>query len=88
MYQTHKGLKDEYEVSCPELDILVDIAKNSKSVLGSRMMGGGFGGCTINIVEKSNVDQFVEKATEVYLNETGKNFFQLESTSTIFIKWI
>ena len=71
MYSTHKGLKDDYKVSCKELDLLVDIAKESGVVLGSRMMGGGFGGCTINIVEKKNVDSFIEKAAKEYVSRTG-----------------
>ncbi len=71
MYQTHDGLKNDYEVSCKELDILVDIAKESGIVLGSRMMGGGFGGCTINIVEKDKALAFIEKATKEYKAITG-----------------
>jgi galactokinase len=55
MYSSHKGLSKLYEVSCTELDFLVDFTKDLAYVLGSRMMGGGFGGCTINIVEKENV---------------------------------
>ena len=71
MYSTHKGLKDDYKVSCKELDLLVDIAKESGVVLGSRMMGGGFGGCTINIVEKKNVNSFIKKAVKEYASVTG-----------------
>lgn len=70
MYQTHAGLRDEYEVSCKELDILVDIAKE-RGVIGSRMMGGGFGGCTINIISKSETDSFIKAAEEKYKSETG-----------------
>src|SRR5699024_1555250 len=51
MFKSHAGLRDEYEVSCKELDLLVNIARESPGVLGGRMMGGGFGGCTINLVE-------------------------------------
>jgi galactokinase len=57
MYASHAGLSKLYEVSCEELDFLVDYTKNLDFVLGSRMMGGGFGGCTINIVEKSNLEK-------------------------------
>lgn len=46
MYATHKGLSEEYEVSCPELDFLVQFSKDYQTIIGSRMMGGGFGGCT------------------------------------------
>lgn len=60
MYSSHAGLSELYEVSCEELDFLVDYTKNLDFVLGSRMMGGGFGGCTINIVEKSNLEKLQE----------------------------
>jgi galactokinase len=73
MYQTHFGLRDDYEVSCKELDILVDIAQKSGVVIGSRVMGGGFGGCTINIVKKSNVTGFEELARKGYKQQTGKD---------------
>ncbi|ARN77251.1 galactokinase [Nonlabens spongiae] len=58
LYESHEGLSNLYEVSCEELDFLVDLAKQKPYVLGSRMMGGGFGGCTINIVRKSECDEF------------------------------
>jgi galactokinase len=66
MYQTHNGLSELYEVSCKELDFLVDCAKNSGLVLGSRMMGGGFGGCTINIIDKESVSSFIESTATKY----------------------
>ncbi|GBU08322.1 galactokinase [Bacteroidales bacterium] len=65
MYGTHEGLSKKYEVSCPELDFLNDIAKQC-GVTGSRVMGGGFGGCTINLVKDSLYDAFIAKATEAY----------------------
>ncbi len=58
MYQTHLGLSKQYEVSCPELDFLAEQAYTADGVVGTRMMGGGFGGCTINIVEQDHVDSF------------------------------
>lgn len=61
MYETHQGLSDDYEVSCEELDFLNDIAREC-DVTGSRIMGGGFGGCTINLVRKDLRDKFVETA--------------------------
>lgn len=67
MYETHHGLSDDYEVSCEELDFLNDIAKEC-GVTGSRIMGGGFGGCTINLVKKDLLDKFVETA-KVKFNE-------------------
>lgn len=67
MYETHHGLSDDYEVSCEELDFLNDIAREC-GVTGSRIMGGGFGGCTINLVKKDLLDKFVEIA-KVRFNE-------------------
>ena len=71
MFETHDGLSKEYEVSCRELDILVDIARNEPGVLGSRMMGGGFGGCTINLLKKENSRQFIDEAKQEYKQKTG-----------------
>lgn len=73
MYQSHDGLSKEYEVSCAELDILVEEAKRLKGILGSRMMGGGFGGCTINLVEEKHVDQFKIEVSKKYEDRTGIN---------------
>lgn len=70
MYLSHQGLKSEYEVSCRELDILVDITKNMDYVLGSRMMGGGFGGCTINLIKSEDKDIFKDKICKEYLGKT------------------
>ncbi len=66
MYETHHGLSRLYEVSCEELDFLVDESKKMKGVLGARMMGGGFGGCTINLVKKNEVHSFIGKMTKAY----------------------
>jgi len=71
MFASHDGLQNKYEVSCKELDILVEIAKGIDGVLGSRMMGGGFGGCTINLVEKDKVDNFVNSVKQQYVKQTG-----------------
>ncbi len=60
MNQSHVGLRDKYEVSCTELDQLVDLALETKGVLGARMMGGGFGGCTLNLIRKKSVPNFIE----------------------------
>lgn len=69
MYETHNGLQHLYEVSCPELDFLVDFSKNNKHIIGSRMMGGGFGGCTINIIHKDAIEQFVEEVSKAYFDK-------------------
>ncbi len=70
MYATHEGLSKDYEVSCEELDYLNDIAKEA-GVTGSRIMGGGFGGCTINLVRKDLRDKFVETAVEKFRERYG-----------------
>ena len=71
MYATHYGLSKEYEVSCEELDFLNDVAKDC-GVTGSRIMGGGFGGCTINLVSNELYDNFVKTAKEKFQAKYGK----------------
>jgi galactokinase len=71
LYGSHEGLSRMYEVSCPELDTLVDIARTVPGVLGARMMGGGFGGCTINLVRAEALDQFSEQIHEQFRAKTG-----------------
>lgn len=66
LYNSHHGLQHLYEVSCKELDFLVDQTKSLDYVLGSRMMGGGFGGCTINIVHKDKVEELIENVSASY----------------------
>ncbi len=72
IYASHNGLQHQYKVSCNELDFLVDQAKKTKSVLGARMMGGGFGGCTINLIEKNKANAFAESAAKAYKNKFDK----------------
>lgn len=71
MYESHNGLRDLYEVSCKELDALVEIAETLDGVFGSRMMGGGFGGCTINLVKNEFVDEFVRSVEAQYSKKIG-----------------
>jgi galactokinase len=66
MFETHHGLSTLYEVSCPELDFFVEIAKQFPEVIGARMMGGGFGGCTLNVVHQDAVDRFSAAIRESY----------------------
>lgn len=66
MYETHEGLSKEYEVSCPELDFLVEKSQDFEAVVGARMMGGGFGGCTINLIKADAVDEFIKKISLAY----------------------
>ena len=71
MYETHDGLSGMYVVSCDELDYLVEIARKT-GITGARMMGGGFGGCTINIVPKNKVNEFIDKTIADYNARYGK----------------
>ena len=71
MYETHHGLSEEYEVSCEALDYLNDLAKEA-GVTGSRIMGGGFGGCTINLVSEELYDNFIKTVYQNYPQKFGK----------------
>jgi galactokinase len=71
MFATHDGLSKDYEVSCEELDLLVDLAKEETAVIGSRLMGGGFGGCTINLVKKGQEQQIKDKFSKLYNEAFG-----------------
>jgi len=66
MFETHEGLSKQYEVSCKELDFLVDYVKDNPEVLGARMMGGGFGGCTINLVKEDAIARLVSEIKPAY----------------------
>jgi galactokinase len=66
MFETHDGLRKLYEVSCKELDFLVDYVRDKKAVLGARMMGGGFGGCTINIVKEDSIVALIKEVSKAY----------------------
>jgi galactokinase len=71
MYQAHTGLSQLYEVSCPELDFLVELASKEPAIIGSRMMGGGFGGCTINLVAKQDWATVTSRITAAYKQQFG-----------------
>ncbi len=71
MNASHISLRDDYEVSCPEIDILVDLAWKMPGVIGSRITGGGFGGCTVSIVKNEAVDRFVEEIGKSYKEKVG-----------------
>jgi galactokinase len=73
MYKSHESLRDDYEVSCKELDCLVDLAREVEGVYGARMTGGGFGGCTINLVDVAAVDDFSRKIKARYAELVGKH---------------
>jgi galactokinase len=71
MFETHEGLSSEYEVSCPELDFLVHTVKVEEAVIGSRLMGGGFGGCTINLIKKGQEERIKQQLSTLYLDKFG-----------------
>ncbi|MBK9023771.1 MAG: galactokinase [Saprospiraceae bacterium] len=72
MHETHLGLSEDYEVSCPELDLLVKIAMEQTGVIGARLVGGGFGGCTINLVRKENLESVIYEVENGYKLSSGK----------------
>lgn len=71
MIESHQSLKDDYEVSCAELDLLVDLALKQEGVLGARMTGAGFGGCTVNLIEKNYISVFKKSIKNEYKKNTG-----------------
>ena len=71
MNQSHISLRDDYEVTGRELDTLVEIAWEQEGVIGSRMTGAGFGGCTVSIVKKGKVDDFIKNVAEKYKERIG-----------------
>lgn len=78
LYEAHEGMRNMYGISCPELDFLVDFAKSNDDVLGARLMGGGFGGCTINLIHEAARDQFIRLASEGYEREFQKKLTAFE----------
>ncbi len=72
MFQGHVSLRDLYQVSCPELDVLVEIATGLPGCYGARLTGAGFGGCTVNLVKEGNVESFLQALSMEYWNRTGK----------------
>ncbi|SDS49516.1 galactokinase [Winogradskyella sediminis] len=73
LYQSHDGLSNKFKVSCVELDFLVQEAKQNKNVLGARMMGGGFGGCTINLILKHDFKKFKKEVSKKFQSEFGRS---------------
>ncbi|HEX8291785.1 MAG TPA: hypothetical protein VF570_08530, partial [Pyrinomonadaceae bacterium] len=72
MYESHYSLRDDYEVSSPELDVMVELARGLEGVLGARMTGGGFGGSTVSLVRRGALEAFGRALSEGYERETGK----------------
>jgi galactokinase len=71
MYESHRSLRDDFEVSCAELDLLVDLAAACEGVYGSRMTGGGFGGCTVSLVKKDETASFVDRVSQGFEERAG-----------------
>ena len=72
MHASHASLRDDYQVSCEELDLLVELAAECDGVIGSRMTGGGFGGCTISLVRRTVLDRIARHIEDGYLQKTGR----------------
>jgi galactokinase len=72
MFSGHASLRDLYEVSCPEMDALVEIARRAPGCIGARLTGAGFGGCTVNLVEESSTTKFIAALMEGYHEQTGR----------------
>lgn len=79
MNGSHTSMRDDYEVSCEEIDILVDIAQGHPGVYGSRLTGGGFGGCTVTLVDKAHSAALMETLSDVYKAKTGKTCICFET---------
>ena len=90
MNASHAGLRDAYEVSCGELDLLTEIAQNTEGVIGSRMTGAGFGGCTVNLVYQESVQEFQERVRNEYPKHTGiePDTYICNAGDGARIKWI
>ena len=71
LFEAHYGAQHQFKISCKELDFLVEQAKESPHVIGARMMGGGFGGCTINILKNEAVQEFTQQISKVYKETFG-----------------
>jgi galactokinase len=71
MRDSHRSLREDFEVSCDELDLMVRVALSVEGVYGARMTGGGFGGCTVNLVRTDAVPRFIAELTERYREGSG-----------------
>lgn len=90
LYQSHAGLQHGYEVSCPEIDFLVDFTRDNPGVLGSRIMGGGFGGCSLNLIRKDSVTDLIEHLKPVYKEKFGKSlsWFVANPSGGTAVSWV
>jgi galactokinase len=91
MAESHRSLRDDFEVSCPELDLLVELAASDRGVIGSRMTGGGFGGCTVTLVEAARAEAVMAAVTQGYRLETGREctpFMTRPAAGARLVKWM
>ncbi len=90
LYEAHHGISQQYEVSCSESDFLVEFSKNYEQVLGARQTGGGFGGCTLNIVHEDAVDDFVKNAAVAYKSafEVDLEWFEVAPSEGTTARWM
>jgi len=90
LYEAHEGISNEYEVSCKESDFLVDFSKTNDSVLGARQTGGGFGGCTLNIVHEEAVAEFVKSSATAYKKafDIDLEWFEVTPSEGTRAKWV
>lgn len=80
MNESHSSMKNDYDVSCEEIDILVDLAQNHIGVYGSRLTGGGFGGCTVTLIDEDHVHNFIQYMATEYKKATGKDCFPFQTS--------
>ena len=87
LFESHDGLKNQFYVSCRELDFLVDLAKSNENIIGARMMGEGFGGCTINIVKKSALAEIQENISKLYKDKFNRecSFYNVNLSEGIHV---
>ena len=80
LYQGHQGMKTAYEITCPEIDFMIDFTRELPQVAGARMTGGGFGGCTLNLVKKDYIDTLTADLNQAYQEKFGKNITPIRVT--------
>ena len=86
--RAQEGMREEYEISCPEIDFMTEFANSRQDVLGARMMGGGFGGCTINLVNRGSEDQFITELNSAYKQKFNKEITPIKVTIADGVKCI
>jgi len=88
LYKAHEAMRTEYEITCDEIDFLVNSTKDNDRILGSRMMGGGFGGCTINFILNEEVDSYIDKIKKQYKGKFDKQITPIRVSVSDGVKQI